>query len=188
MRYGRARRNGRSRACGASRFPRTCRSGTASPRSARPTAQSRMRSSARTSRGSTITSATPSSARQAASPRSRPHTNRTDPGAAICAMATSPRRRDSLSLLAHPLPGFLEEPGARGRRFENLDGIDAADLIDRNVIGGGALGIELAALGVDLRDQRAKAGGLRLVAHHGVAVEALADRAGAARRIERAAL
>src|SRR4029077_15771299 len=92
------------------------------------------------------------------------------------------------SLLPHPLPGFLEEPGAGRRRFENLGGVDAADLIDRRVIGGGTLCVELPALVCDLRDERGEGGGLRRVAHHRVAVIALADGSGAARRIERAAL
>jgi len=78
-------------------------------------------------------------------------------------MATSPHRRERKtsptreaatepSLLPHPLPGFLEEPGAGRRRFENFRGVDAADLIDRRVIGGGTLCVELPALGVDLFD------------------------------------
>src|SRR5260221_6480914 len=102
-------------------------------------------------------------------------------------MSTSAAAPDS-PLFAHPLPGFLEEPGAGRRRFEDFAGIDAADLIDRHAIGGGALGIELAALGIDLLDQRGDAGGLCRIAYHGIAVIALADSTGAARRIEGAAL
>src|SRR5258708_6979991 len=91
-------------------------------------------------------------------------------------------------LFLHPLTGFLEEPCAGRRRFDDLAGVDAADLIDRHAVGCGALRIDLAALGIDLIDHGSEARGLRRVANHGIAVIALADRAGAARRIERAVL
>src|SRR5260221_13787042 len=91
-------------------------------------------------------------------------------------------------LFLHPLTGFLEEPCAGRRRFDDLAGVDAADLVDRPAVGCGALRIELAALGVDLIDHGREARGLRRVANPGIAIIALADRAGAARRIERAVL
>jgi uncharacterized protein len=45
MRYGPVRRNGRSKDCAGSRSPKTCRSNTASPPSARPMGRSKVRSS-----------------------------------------------------------------------------------------------------------------------------------------------
>src|SRR5260221_12516794 len=87
-------------------------------------------------------------------------------------------------LFLHPLTGFLEEPCAGRRRFDDLAGVDAADLVDRHAVGCGALRIELAAFGIDLIDHGGEARGLRQVADHGIAIIAPADRAGAARRTE----
>ena len=92
---GPARRSGRSRPCGAWRFPRFCRRSTASSRSARPTGRSRTRSSAGTMRACTAwrPRAAPTG-RVTGSTPTRPSTPRVAQAAPTSRTGMCARRRD----------------------------------------------------------------------------------------------